>query len=80
MKTTTQITYEVYLKGWHGAKLAETFTAQDEAVQAIKEARQQQIDAGYKPDNYYIVLCMHTITRDDDGDMISESTTRCRLD
>lgn len=79
MRKNTIINYQVNLKGGYGARLSETFNTFEEALDAIEETTRQQITDGYTPDEYYVTLYVYTKVVDDNGDIISESSTTTRI-
>lgn len=79
MKTIRASWYEVWLKKSYGAKLPGPHHNQREAKTAIKKAIEKQKEAGYKPDEFFIMIADCIRTYDENGDTISETTTYARV-
>ncbi len=71
--------YEIWIKKSHGAKLDGTFTSVAKAKKKIKETVEKQKSLGYKPDEFFIMICDAIYLVDENGDTISETTTYARV-
>lgn len=79
MRTVRATWYEAWVKKGYGAKLPGPHPNQKEAKTAIEKAIEKQKEAGYKPDEYYIMIADYICTYDENGDTISETTTYARV-
>ena len=79
MKTVRGTWYEVWSKNNRGMKLPgpvfDTYQNLREAKKQIKESNERQAKAGYKPEEWYIMVADSIRTTDDNGMVVSETLT-----
>lgn len=79
LRTVSSTWYEVVQVGGYGCKLCGTYNNKREALKDIKEVNERAAAQGYKVENYYIMMCICVRMIEDNGDVVSESTTRVRV-
>lgn len=78
MKTVRATWYEAWIKKGYGAKLADRYSNQREAKSAIKKSIEEQKKAGWKPNEYYLMIADYIHIYDENG-TISTTTTYARV-
>lgn len=71
--------YEAVMIGGYGCKLYGTYNSKAETEIAVKEANNRAVERGYKADKYFIMRCSCVRLIEDNGDVVSETTTRTRV-
>lgn len=80
LHTVASTWYEAFMNGGYGScKMDGTYRSKREVESAIKAANIRQKEAGYKPDEYYIMLCNSVCVYDSVGNVVSETVTRARV-
>lgn len=79
LKTVASTWYEAVMVKGYGAKLDGQYDNKRAAAKAIAECVARVIERGYKPDEYYVVMCTCTRTIDNNCDVVSETVTRVRV-
>ena len=79
MKTTRGTWYEVWDKNGYGTRLDGNYDSQREAKKAAKEATERQIEKGYNPQEWIIMIADLICTMEDDGTIISKTLTYSRI-
>ena len=80
LRTITSNWYEVVLVGGYGAKLENSYASKHAADNAAIEANLRAVQHGYGPSKYYIMYCTIVRLLEDNGDVVSETITRTRVE
>lgn len=80
LRTITSAWYEVVYVGGYGCKLKNTYASKKDALKAAMEANIRSIENGYGPSKYYIMYCTIVRLIEDNGDVVSETITRTRVE
>lgn len=78
-RTVAGVWYEAVMIRGYGARLDGNFSNKREAKAAIKASKEKQKAAGYKPSEYFIVMCSCVRMIDKNGDTISETIVKTRV-
>ena len=76
LRAVSSTWYEAVMVKGYGAKLDGKYDNKRAAAKAIAECIARVIERGYKPDEYYVMMCTCIRMIDDQGDTISETITR----
>jgi hypothetical protein len=79
LRTVSSTWYEAVMVKGYGAKLDGQYNNKRDAAKAISNCIARVIERGYKPDEYFVMMCTCIRMIDSNGDVVSETIARVRV-